>query len=62
MPFTALAILISTTYTFTVLFWFNKQALIATTIEPSILLDVEVVAQTGALNAQDEFYISLLEL
>ena len=57
-----MAILISTTYTFTVLFWFNKQALIATTIEPSILLDVEVVAQTGALNAQDEFYISLLEL
>lgn len=44
MPFTLIAILISGIYTVTILFFQKKTELISMAIQPSILLDIEVIA------------------
>ena len=44
MPFTLIAILISGIYTVTILFFKKKTELISMAIQPSILLDIEVIA------------------
>lgn len=41
---------------------YQKKKMISETIKPAILLNIEVIAQAGALNAQDEFASRVLEL
>ena len=44
MPFMVIALLVSGIYTVTILFFHRKQELIRKAIEPSILLDIEVIS------------------
>ena len=62
MPFTLIAICLSQIYTFTYLFYHSKMKLITEAVKPSVMVNFEVIAQTGALNSQDEFYKRINEL
>lgn len=59
MLFSLSAITIAALYTVIDLLYYEMLYWIRMSVKPSVLLNFEVIAQTGALNAQDDFAINL---
>ena len=62
MAFSVAAMVISALYTVVDLLYYTQLKLIEMSIKPAVLLSFEIVAQSGALNAQDSFAASINQL
>ncbi len=62
MFFSVLAMIVSAFYTVRNLLYYEQLNLIKETLRPSVLLNIEIEAESGALNAQDNLSVSLNQL
>ena len=62
MTFSVLAMVISALYTVVDLIYYEQLKWIRDSVKPTVLLNFEIVAQTGAINAQDNLNSSINQL